>query len=275
MKRVLAGLLLCALVIFAPEVLIAQGTQAGTHTSSAAGQSTAPKSTAKARSAPASTHQAAIDPALLHPAALKAQAPEVYGVKFTTTKGDFVVEVTRAWAPLGADRFYNLVKHGFFTNASFFRVVPGFVVQFGISADPKVSAAWDTASIKDDPVRGSNKLGYVTYAMGGPNTRTTQVFMNLRDNSQLDSMGFAPFGKVTSGMDVVQQLYSGYGDLPEMGGHGPSEGAISTGGKAYLDKNFPMLDSIKAAAVISPAPAGPSSSAPDRKPTTPSGASKP
>jgi peptidyl-prolyl cis-trans isomerase A (cyclophilin A) len=237
-------LFLCTLGLVAPAILIAQS-------SGATSQSAAPKNTAKAHNASTATRVGS-DPALLHPTMLKAQAPAVYDVKFTTTKGDFVIEVTRAWAPLGADRFYNLVKHEFFTNASFFRVVPGFVVQFGISADPKISAAWETANIKDDSVRASNKVGYITYAMGGPNTRTTQVFINLRDNSSsLDSMGFAPFGQVTSGMDVVQQLYSGYGDLPEMGGRGPSEGAIAQGGKSYLDKNFPMLDSIKSATVIS------------------------
>ncbi|MFZ3199930.1 MAG: peptidylprolyl isomerase [Candidatus Acidiferrales bacterium] len=239
-----------------------------------AGQ-TQPSAPKPAAAAHPRTKTMTTDPALLHPAMLHAKAPDAYEVKFTTTKGDFVVQVTRDWAPLGADRFYNLVKHGFFTNASFFRVVPGFVVQFGISADPKISAAWETAHIKDDPVRTSNKEGYVTFAMGGPNTRTTQVFINLRDNSSsLDSMGFAPFGQVTTGMDIVQQLYAGYGDLPEMGGHGPSEDAITKGGKAYLDKNFPMLDSIKAATVISPASGGPPVGTSAHKPA-PSSASKP
>jgi peptidyl-prolyl cis-trans isomerase A (cyclophilin A) len=228
-------------------------------------QSTPPPATHKPATAthPAATH-AAIDPALMHPATLTAKAPDVYEVKFTTTKGDFVVQVTRAWAPLGADRFYNLVKHGIFTNASFFRVVPGFVIQFGISPEPKVSAVWDKAVIKDDPVKQSNKIGSLTFATSGPNSRTTQLFINLRDNSgSLDGMGFAPFGEVTSGMDVVRQIYSGYGDLPEMGGHGPSEDRISEGGKAYLDKNFPMLDSTKSVVVISPAPAP---SVPSHKP---------
>jgi peptidyl-prolyl cis-trans isomerase A (cyclophilin A) len=256
MRRIIALIFVFALLEPAATARGAQGTQAGGKLTGAAGagQSTASKSTAQTRTAP-TQHQAS-DPALLHPAMLKAKAPDVYAVKFTTTKGDFVVQVTRAWAPLGADRFYNLVKHGFFTDASFFRVVPGFVVQFGISADPRVSASWETANIKDDPVRASNKAGYITYAMGGPNTRTTQVFINLRDNSSaLDSMGFAPFGQVTSGMNVVQQLYSGYGDLPEMGGRGPSEDTIAKSGKGYLDKNFTMLDSIKTATVSSPSSA--------------------
>lgn len=264
MRRIMSSLFLCVLALLAPSIVVAQSTGASS-------QSAPPKSTAKAHSASSASRGS--DPALLHPATLKAQAPAVYDVKFTTSKGDFVIEVTRAWAPLGADRFYNLVKHGFFTNASFFRVVPGFVVQFGISADPKVSVAWETANIKDDPVSGHNKVGYITYAMGGPNTRTTQVFINLRDNSSLDSQGFAPFGQVTSGMDVVQQLYSGYGDLPEMGGRGPSEEAIAKGGKPYLDKNFPMLDSVQSATVISPASTGSTSGTATHKPAS-SGAPK-
>ncbi|HTR48301.1 MAG TPA: peptidylprolyl isomerase [Verrucomicrobiae bacterium] len=251
MKRIATWFLVCACGTLAPAAMAAQA---------AAGQS----STAPKHAAPA--HPVAA-PSLLHPATLKAKAPDVYEVKFATTKGDFVVKVTRAWAPLGADRFYNLVKHGFFTNASFFRVVPGFVVQFGISADPKINAVWDSAAIKDEPVAQSNQAGFLTFAMGGPNSRTTQIFINLRDNGQsLDKLGFAPFGQVTSGMDVVQQLYSGYGDLPEMGGHGPSEDAIARGGKAYLDKNFPMLDSIKTATVTFPPPA---SGATPAKPAAP------
>jgi peptidyl-prolyl cis-trans isomerase A (cyclophilin A) len=186
------------------------------------------------------------DPALLHPATLHAKAPDVYEVKFTTTKGDVVVQVTRAWAPLGADRFYNLVKHGFFTDAAFFRVVPGFIIQFGLSASPAVNKVWQSANIKDDPVTQSNKPGYLTFATAGPNTRTTQLFINFGSNTFLDNQGFAPFGQVTSGMDVVQQLYSGYGESPD-------QGSIQSQGKAYLEKNFPQLDVIKTATVISPA----------------------
>ena len=188
------------------------------------------------------------DPALLNPASLHAKAPDVYEVKFTTTKGDFVVQVNRAWAPVGADRFYNLVKHHFYDEASFFRVLPGFVVQFGLSANPQVSKVWQDATIKDDRVTQSNKPGFLTFAMAGPNTRTTQIFINLGDNAQLDSMGFAPFGQVTSGMDVVQKLYSGYGEGAPSG-RGPDQGAITTQGKEYLDKNFPNLDSIKSATI--------------------------
>jgi len=191
---------------------------------------------------------------LLHPETLKAKAPDVYEVTFTTTKGDFVIQVTRAWAPLGADRFYNLVKNHFFDSASFFRVVPDFVVQFGLTGNPAVNKAWENAKIKDDPVTQSNKAGYITFATAGPNTRTTQVFINLVNNARLDGMGFAAFGQVTSGMDVVKQLYGGYGDAPPSG-HGPDQGSISSQGKPYLDKNFPNLDSIKTAKITSPAPA--------------------
>ncbi|MGD1210880.1 MAG: peptidylprolyl isomerase [Candidatus Acidiferrales bacterium] len=186
------------------------------------------------------------DPALLQPATLKAKAPDVFQVKFATTKGDFVVQVTRAWAPLGADRFYNLVQHGFYNDACFFRIVPNFVVQFGLSGDPAVNKVWQNANIKDDPVTQSNRPGYLVFATAGPNTRTTQLFINLGNNAGLDGQGFAPFGVVTSGMDVVQKLYSGYGERPD-------QHAITTQGKAYIEKNFPNIDSIKTATVISPA----------------------
>ena len=193
------------------------------------------------------------DPALLHPATLTAKAPDTYEVKFTTTKGDFTVQVNRAWAPIGADRFYNLVKHHYFTDAAFFRVLPGFIVQFGMNAHPNVSKVWQNANIKDDPVTQSNKPGTITFATAGPNTRTTQVFINLGDNAGLDGQGFAPFGQVTSGMDVVQKFYSGYGEgAPN--GRGPDQGLITAQGKAYLDKNFPNLDRVTADVITSPAP---------------------
>ena len=176
-------------------------------------------------------------------------------MKFTTTRGDFVVTVNRVWAPNGADRFYNLVKHHFFDNASFFRVHPGFIVQFGISAYPTVSAAWGNATIKDDPVKESNKMNFVTFATAGPDTRTTQLFINLADNSRLDKMGFAPFGKVTEGGHVVEMMYESYGEIPAMGGSGPEPNDIERLGKSYLDKNFPKLDSIKTATLVGPAAA--------------------
>jgi peptidyl-prolyl cis-trans isomerase A (cyclophilin A) len=190
---------------------------------------------------------------LLNPASLNEKAPAVYKVKFTTTKGVFVVQVTRAWAPLGADRLYNLVKYGFFTDASFFRVIPGFMVQFGINAKPAVNAAWQPATISDDPVIQSNKRGYLSFATGGPNTRTTQVFINFADNSRLDSTGFSPFGQVIEGMEVVDMLYSGYGEgAPN--GSGPEQGRIQAEGKAYLDKAFPKLESIKSAVILRAVP---------------------
>jgi cyclophilin family peptidyl-prolyl cis-trans isomerase len=190
---------------------------------------------------------AATDPALLTPPALNAKAPGRYDVAFKTTAGDFEVAVTRAWAPHGADRFYNLLKHGFFTGASFFRVVPGFVVQFGLSPSPAVNKAWSAASIADDAVIQSNRNGYLSFASAGPNTRTTQVFINLGDNARLDGMGFAPFGKVVSGTNVVRKIYSAYGESPD-------QTSIVTQGKGYLDKNYPKLDRIVWAKIVSVAP---------------------
>jgi cyclophilin family peptidyl-prolyl cis-trans isomerase len=191
--------------------------------------------------------RAGTDPALLHPATLTAKAPARYDVTMKTTAGTFVVAVTRAWAPRGADRFYALVKHGFFTDAAFFRVVPGFVVQFGLSANPAVSAAWGRENLKDDPVTKSNRAGYLSFASAGPNTRTTQIFIDLGDNARLDAMGFAPFGKIATGLDVVRKIYSGYGESPD-------QSAIESKGKAYLDQNFPALDRIISATIVSPVP---------------------
>ena len=191
------------------------------------------------------------DRALLRPALLKEKAPETFQVKFTTTRGDFVVTVNRAWAPLGTDRFYNLVKHHFYDNASFFRVVPGFVVQFGLSAYPPVSAAWEKANLQDEPVTQSNKRGYLTYAKTSlPNTRSTQIFINLKDNSSLDRQGFSPIGFVDAqGMKVVEMLYDQYGDSG-----GPDQDQISKLGKPYIDKGWPKLDSIKTATLVPAAP---------------------
>jgi len=206
-----------------------------------------PKTGTARKAAPARSY----DRALLRPALLKDKAPETYQVKFVTTRGDFTVSVTRAWAPLGADRFYNLVKHHFYDNASFFRVVPGFVVQFGISAYPPVSAAWEKANIQDEPVVGSNKRGYLTYAKTSmPNTRSTQIFINMKDNASLDRQGFSPFGVVDpQGMKVVEMLYDQYGDSA-----GPDQEQISQHGKAYIDKGWPKLDSIKSATLVGAAP---------------------
>jgi peptidyl-prolyl cis-trans isomerase A (cyclophilin A) len=185
---------------------------------------------------------------LADPSALNEKAPAVYKAKFDTSKGSFVIEAHRDWAPNGADRFYNLVKNGFFNNDRFFRVISGFMVQFGINGDPKISQVWREASIKDDPVKQSNARGFVTFATAGPNTRTTQVFINFDDNSALDGQGFAPFGKVVSGMDVVDALFSGYGEGAPRG-IGPEQGRVQDEGNAYLNQDFPKLDYIKKATI--------------------------
>ena len=184
--------------------------------------------------------------ALKNPAALKEKAPETFKTRFETTKGDFVVEVTRKWSPLGADRFYNLVKNGYFDGVRFFRVVPNFVVQFGIHGDPSLAMKWLDSKIQDDPVVESNKRGFLTYAKSAlPNSRSTQLFINLKDNERLDAMGFSPFGRVTKGMDVVDKLYSGYGEQITS-----LQGEIAEKGNAFLDKEWPKLDSIKKAALV-------------------------
>ncbi len=186
---------------------------------------------------------------LKNPAALVEKAPEVYRAKFETTKGVFVIEVRRAWAPIGADRFYNLVKNGFFDDCRFFRVVSRFMVQFGINGDPAISATWERANIMDEPVKKSNSRGYITYAKASiPNSRTTQVFINFVDNTFLDSQGFSPFGRVVEGMNVVDSIYSGYGETPD-------QFRVQKAGNAYLEKDFPKLDYIKSAVIMADAPA--------------------
>jgi peptidyl-prolyl cis-trans isomerase A (cyclophilin A) len=182
-------------------------------------------------------------------AAMNRIAPEMYRAKFETSKGDFVVEVHRDWAPNGADRFYNLVNNGFYDEARFFRAISGFMVQFGLNADPKLSALWRTQTLKDDPVKQSNVRGMVSFAMAGPNTRTTQIFINYGDNSRLDSMGFSPFGRVIEGMDVVEQLYTEYGEAAPQG-KGPSQARIHQEGNEYLKRDFPKLDYVKKASII-------------------------
>lgn len=191
---------------------------------------------------------AQVNPKLKNPLALVEEAPATYKVNFDTSKGAFVIEVTRAWAPRGADRFYNLVKNGFFTDVRFFRVIPGFMAQFGIHGDPEVAKAWMGARFNDDPVKESNKRGYITFATAGPNTRTTQFFINFGDNAMLDKQGFAPFGRVASGMDVVDKIYSGYGEGAPRG-KGPDQGRVQAEGNAYLNKDFPRLDFIKSATI--------------------------
>jgi peptidyl-prolyl cis-trans isomerase A (cyclophilin A) len=191
-----------------------------------------------------------LHPDLLDPSKASAKAPSVFKAKFTTTKGDFVIEVHRDWSPNGADRFYNLVKMGFYDDTRFFRAVEGFMVQFGINGDPLVNTRWQEAGIPDDPVKESNKRGYVTFAQRNtPNTRTTQIFVNYNDNSRLDASRFAPFGQVTQGMDIVDQLYKGYGEGAP-GGRGPDQMQIQAQGNAYLDGRFPQLDQIKHAEIV-------------------------
>ncbi len=220
-----------------------------------------PKSSAATTAKPASA-ACSYDHSLLKPALLKEKAPDTYQVRFDTTRGEFTITVTRTWSPLGADRFYNLVKHHYFDNAHFFRVLPNFVAQFGISACPPVTAAWDKATIKDDPRSQSNKKGTVVFATAGPNTRTTQIFINLKDNSSLDSQGFTPFGIVDGdGMKVVNMLYDQYGDSAGM-----DQDAITKGGKKYIDAKWPKLDLIKSATLVGAAASAPAT--PAAKPAT-------
>ena len=175
-------------------------------------------------------------------------APDTYRVTFDTSKGTFTVQVTRAWAPRGADRFYELVNSGFYDAGRFFRVLPRFVVQFGINGSPEISRLWSSMRIPDDPVKHSNKRGTVTFAISGPQSRTTQVFINLRDNARLDGSGFAPFGEVVSGMDIVERLYSGYGECAPKGS-GPDQTKIELEGNTYLEEHFARLDYIRKASV--------------------------
>jgi len=177
------------------------------------------------------------------PSALTEQAPATYKVNLDTSKGPIAIEVHRDWAPIAADRFFNLVKNGFYDDARFFRVVPNFMVQFGMNADPGVTAAWSGVTMKDEPTKQSNKRGYVTFARtGAPNSRGTQLFINYKDNSFLDSMGFAPFGQVTAGMDVAEKINAEYAEKP-------NQGSINAQGNAYLTKEFPRLDYIKTATI--------------------------
>src|SRR5712691_8621301 len=181
--------------------------------------------------------------ALKNPAALKERAPNMYKVKFDTSAGVFEIEVNADWSPNGADRFYNLVKNGYYDGCRFFRVVPGFMVQFGINGDPAIQRNWVEANIPDEPVKQGNTRGFITFAKSAaPNSRTTQVFINFKDNSALNRQGFAPFGKVTSGTEVVDKIYSAYGQRPD-------QGRIQAEGNAYLTKNFPKLDYIKKATI--------------------------
>ena len=177
------------------------------------------------------------------------RAPDVFRVSFETTRGDFVVEARRDWAPIGVDRFYNLVREGFFDEVRFFRVIEGFMAQFGISGRPDVADAWYSARIQDDPVGASNTRGRITFATAGPGTRTTQLFINYADNSRLDDMGFSPIGEVVEGMEVVDALHAGYGEGAPRG-RGPDQGRIHKEGNAYLSREFPDLDWIRHAEIV-------------------------
>ena len=188
--------------------------------------------------------------ALLSPLAAQNEepekAPEQFKVKFETSKGDFEVEVRRSWSPHGADRFYELVRSGFYDEARFFRVIPGFMVQFGIAGDPNVQEKWNEKRIPDDRVTQSNKKGYVTFAKTGqPNSRTTQIFINYADNKFLDQDGFAPFGRVVEGMDVVEKINPQYREQP-------SQSEIRSRGNDYLKREFPRLDYVKKATIVDP-----------------------
>ncbi len=214
----------------------------------AAAPAPAPAPAAIPAAAPVPT--AAANPALLSPQTANAKAPDVYKVKLATTQGDIVLEIHRDWAPNGADRFYNLVQIGFFNGVEFFRVIDGFMAQVGIHGDPAVAAQWQNARIPDDPPAGhSNQRGVVTFATAGPGTRTTQFFINFKDNSFLDNQGFPPIGKVVQGDDVLDKLYRGYGEGAPQGA-GPDQGRLQAEGNAYLKAQFPKLDAIKTATLI-------------------------
>jgi peptidyl-prolyl cis-trans isomerase A (cyclophilin A) len=214
--------------------------------SAAASASPAPAPVAKRQQAEAVHH----DPAQVDPSLATERAPDVFRASFETTRGTFVVEVHRDWAPHGADRFYNLVKLGFYDDTRFFRVVEGFMAQFGISGDPAITSRWRTANIQDDAVKQSNVRGFVTFAQTSqPDSRSTQIFFNYADNSRLDHSRFAPFGQVVQGMRVLDELYSGYGEgRPQ--GSGPDQMRIEENGNAYLDEQFPKLDRVLVARVL-------------------------
>jgi peptidyl-prolyl cis-trans isomerase A (cyclophilin A) len=207
----------------------------------------APPSSEPANPLPPAAHH---PPAEISPSLATAQAPEVFFADFTTTRGDFVVEAHRSWAPHGADRFYNLVKLGFYDDTRFFRAIPDFMVQFGISGDPQVTAKWRDESIPDDAVSQSNLRGFVSFAQTGrPNSRTTQVFICYENHARLDASGFAPFAKIVRGMDVVDALYKGYGEGPP-NGVGPNQERIESDGNVYLDQEFPKLDRILVTRIV-------------------------
>ncbi len=190
-----------------------------------------------------STGAAFANDALKDPSALNEQAPDKYNVTLKTSKGDIVIAIDRALAPIGADRFYNLVKNGYFDGCRFFRVMPDFIIQFGMNGDPSINEIWRGARIEDEPVRETNSRGTITFAkQQAPNTRTTQMFINLGNNARLDKRGFSPFGRVIEGMDLADTVFAGYGQNPD-------QGRITVEGNAYLEANFPKLDYIEKAVI--------------------------
>lgn len=212
----------------------------------AAGCSSQPSKDAAEERAQSAQQPAPPPPVVPTPEEKKAEPPKadanIFRVRFETSKGPFVVEVHRDWAPIGAQRFEELVKTGYYNGARFFRVVPNFIVQFGLAADPAMTKKWDRP-IKDDPVLQTNRTGSLVFATAGPGTRTTQLFINLRSNQSLDSQGFAPFGMVVEGMEVVNGIFPGYGENPD-------QGEITARGNAYLNANFPKLDYIRSATIV-------------------------
>lgn len=183
-------------------------------------------------------------------AVVSKKPPAKFYTSFDTTKGVFVIETVREWAPRGADRFYELVTSGFYDGSRFFRVRPKFAVQFGLSKDPQMNQLWGQLKLPDDPVKQKNKRGYVSFAMRGPASRTTQIFVNLRDNPSLDAQGFAPFGRVVEGLPVIENLYAGYGEITSLGGAGPDASKIELMGDEYVQRSYPKLDTIKSAKVV-------------------------
>jgi peptidyl-prolyl cis-trans isomerase A (cyclophilin A) len=255
MKPLFTVVLFCALVSAQ-----APAPKAAPPPAAKAAPAAAPKAAAPAAAKPA----APAGPNLMNPASMKAPAPAEFNARLNTTKGAIVIHVTRAWAPNGADRFYNLVRAGFYTDAPFFRVVPGFMVQFGISANPAVSRIWAENRMPDDPVTQSNKPGFVTYAQTSEvNSRSTQLFINYGNNAFLDSMRFAPFGQVVEGMEIATAIFSGYGEQPD-------QGRLTSQGKAYVDASFPKLDRILTAVIV-PAAAPAAVPAPAPVPIAPKG----
>jgi peptidyl-prolyl cis-trans isomerase A (cyclophilin A) len=233
----------CSFIVLTSVVLAAATVAAQTSTPKPAAKppaTAAPKPAAPAAAAPKAPNR------LLNPAALTAKAPEMFKVKFDTTKGPVVILLHRDWAPKGVDRFYNMTRNGFFTGARFFRVIPNFMAQFGINGDPAVNDAWEKARLTDDPPNGkSNVRGILTYGTTGqPNSRGTQLFINYKDNSYLDKQGFVPIGEVVEGMELVDMLYADYGAAPQN-----EQGTLVSQGNKFMQSKYPKLDYIKTATV--------------------------